>query len=65
VECKSLLVSQRYNLTYPRFLLARLHIDAISDSTTVKEVKSTLNTLSKGAAALDDAYSEALERIEG
>jgi hypothetical protein len=28
-------------------------------------VKSTLNTLSKGAAALDDAYSEALERIEG
>jgi hypothetical protein len=65
VECKSLLVSQQYNLTYPRFLLARLHIDAISDSTTVKEVKSTLNTLSKGAAALDDAYSEALERIEG
>jgi hypothetical protein len=28
-------------------------------------VKSTLTTLSKGAAALDDAYSEALERIEG
>ncbi|KAI4940642.1 hypothetical protein J4E91_011293 [Alternaria rosae] len=47
------------------FLLARLHIDSLSDNTTAKEVKSTLTTLSKGAAALDDAYSEALERIEG
>ncbi|KAH5034899.1 hypothetical protein HBI75_092960 [Parastagonospora nodorum] len=47
------------------FLLARLHIDSLSDNTTAKEVKSTLNTLSKGAAALDDAYSEALERIDG
>jgi ankyrin repeat protein len=40
-------------------------MDSLSDNTTVKEVKSTLTTLSKGAAALDDAYSEALERIEG
>ncbi|EMD59393.1 hypothetical protein COCSADRAFT_42902, partial [Bipolaris sorokiniana ND90Pr] len=47
------------------FLLARLHIDSLSDNTTAKEVKSTLTTLSKGAAALNDAYSEALERIEG
>ena len=56
---------QRYALTYSRFLLARLHIDSLSDNTTAKEVKSTLTTLSKGAAALNDAYSEALERIEG
>jgi ankyrin repeat protein len=48
-----------------RFLLARLHIDSLSDNTTAKEVKSTLTTLSKSAAALNDAYSEALERIEG
>ncbi|CAN9193849.1 unnamed protein product [Alternaria alternata] len=47
------------------FLLARLHIDSLSDNTTAKEVKSTLTTLSKGVAALNDAYSEALERIEG
>ncbi|KAF2856939.1 hypothetical protein T440DRAFT_438129 [Plenodomus tracheiphilus IPT5] len=47
------------------FLLARLHIDCLSDNTTAKGVKSTLTTLSKGEAALDDAYSEALERIEG
>lgn len=47
------------------FLLARLHIDSLSGDTTAKEVKSTLTTFSKGAAALDDAYSEAVERIEG
>ncbi|KAH8710036.1 ankyrin repeat domain-containing protein [Phaeosphaeriaceae sp. PMI808] len=47
------------------FLLARLHIDSLSDKTTAKEVKLTLATLSKGAAALNDAYCEALERIEG
>ncbi|KAF2818132.1 ankyrin, partial [Ophiobolus disseminans] len=47
------------------FLLARLHIDSLSDKTTAKEVKSTLTTLSKGVDALDNAYQEALERIEG
>ncbi|KAF2787420.1 ankyrin, partial [Melanomma pulvis-pyrius CBS 109.77] len=47
------------------FLLARLHIDSLSDKTTAKEVKLTLSALSKSAAALDDAYREALERIEG
>jgi hypothetical protein len=56
---------QQYKLIYSRFLLARLYIDSLSDNTTAKEVKSTLATLSKGEAALDNAYSEALERIEG
>ncbi|KAF2878612.1 hypothetical protein BDV95DRAFT_443813, partial [Massariosphaeria phaeospora] len=37
----------------------------LSDKTTAKEVKQTLATLSKGAAALNGAYREALERIEG
>lgn len=55
----------RYKLTHSRFLLARLHIDSLSGKTTAKEVKSTLATLSKGADALNDAYHEALERIEG
>jgi ankyrin repeat protein len=35
------------------------------DKRTLKEVKSTLARLSKGAAALDGAYSDALQRIEG
>ncbi|KAH8696897.1 ankyrin repeat domain-containing protein [Phaeosphaeriaceae sp. PMI808] len=47
------------------FLLTRLHIDSLSDKTTAKEVKLTLATLSKGTAALNNAYYEALERIEG
>ncbi|KAF1828418.1 ankyrin repeat protein, partial [Decorospora gaudefroyi] len=32
---------------------------------TPKEVKSTLARLSKGSAALDDAYRDAIQRIEG
>jgi hypothetical protein len=56
---------QQYKLTYLRFLLARLYIDSLSDNTIAKEVKATLTILSKGAAALDDAYSKALERIKG
>ncbi|KAF9733795.1 hypothetical protein PMIN02_010569 [Paraphaeosphaeria minitans] len=47
------------------FLLARFHIDSLSDKMTAKEVKTTLANLSKGSAALDDAYKDALERIKG
>ncbi|KAL5374684.1 hypothetical protein DPSP01_011775 [Paraphaeosphaeria sporulosa] len=46
------------------FLLARLHIDSLSDKTTPKKVKTTLANLSKGSAALDDAYKDALQRVE-
>ncbi|KAH8728164.1 ankyrin repeat domain-containing protein [Phaeosphaeriaceae sp. PMI808] len=47
------------------FLLARLHIDSLLDKRTLKHVKSTLDKLSKDTAALDRAYGEALQRIEG
>ncbi|KAL6171520.1 hypothetical protein ACJQWK_02534 [Exserohilum turcicum] len=47
------------------FLLARLHTDSLLDKKTAKDVKSTLAKLSKGSAALDDAYKEAVYRIEG
>ncbi|EOA81085.1 uncharacterized protein SETTUDRAFT_44889 [Exserohilum turcica Et28A] len=46
------------------FLLARLHTDSLLDKRTAKDVKSTLAKLSKGSAALDDAYKEAIHRIE-
>ncbi|KAL5377140.1 hypothetical protein DPSP01_009953 [Paraphaeosphaeria sporulosa] len=46
------------------FLLARLHIDSLLDKITAKQVKTTLANLSKGSAALDDAYKDALERIK-
>ncbi|KAL5371349.1 hypothetical protein DPSP01_014323 [Paraphaeosphaeria sporulosa] len=47
------------------FLLARLHTDSLLDKRTVKEVKLMLDRLSKGSAALNDAYKEAIQRIEG
>ncbi|KAF2192221.1 ankyrin repeat protein, partial [Zopfia rhizophila CBS 207.26] len=53
------------NLRVLRFLLACLHTDSLLDKRTAKDVKSTLARLSKGSAALDDAYRDALQRIEG
>jgi hypothetical protein len=47
-----------------RFLLARLHIDSLLDKMTPRDVKAALAKLTKGAAALDIAYGEALHRIE-
>ncbi|RMZ68355.1 ankyrin [Pyrenophora seminiperda CCB06] len=47
------------------FLLARLYTDSLQDKRTTKYVKLTLANLSKGSAALDDAYKEAIQRIEG
>ncbi|RYP77300.1 hypothetical protein DL769_003449 [Monosporascus sp. CRB-8-3] len=47
------------------FLLARLHTDSLLDKRTPKEVKSTLARFSNGSAALDGAYGDALQRIEG
>ncbi|KAL5378431.1 hypothetical protein DPSP01_009188 [Paraphaeosphaeria sporulosa] len=47
------------------FLLARLHTDSLVDKRTVKEVKSTLDQFKKGSAALEDAYNEAIQRIDG
>ncbi|KAF7577158.1 Arp, Ankyrin repeat protein [Pyrenophora tritici-repentis] len=46
------------------FLLARLHIDSLSDKTTAKKVRTTLDNLLKGSAALNDAYEDALQRIK-
>jgi hypothetical protein len=48
-----------------RFLLARLYVDSLLDKKTKQKVLSTLEKLSKGTAALDKAYSDAIERIDG
>ncbi|KAH7082954.1 ankyrin repeat domain-containing protein [Paraphoma chrysanthemicola] len=47
------------------FLLARLHVDSLLDKRTTKAIKMTLAKLTKGADALNIAYTEALHRIEG
>ena len=49
---------------YARFLLARLHLDSLLDKKTKKKAVSTLENLSKGSAALNDAYSDAIKRID-
>jgi hypothetical protein len=53
---------QSYEIT--RFLLAHLHVDSLRDKRTKREVQSTLKNLSKGSAALDEAYGKAIERID-
>lgn len=48
-----------------RFLLARLHVDSLLDKGTKKKILSTLDGLPKGSKALDEAYTDAIQRIEG
>jgi ankyrin repeat protein len=59
------LAEQYCKLTLFRFLLARLHTDSLLDKRKPREVKLTLAKLKKGEAALNSAYSDALQRIEG
>ncbi|KAH0537365.1 hypothetical protein FGG08_005844 [Glutinoglossum americanum] len=47
------------------FLLAQLHLDSLTDKTSPKAIKNALKRLPKGSDALDIAYDEALERING
>ena len=73
MACKrSTLWNIRSNLnTIIRFLLARLYIDSLLDKRTKQKVLSTLDKLSRGSASLDEshkldeAYSEAIRRIDG
>ncbi|MCJ1247069.1 hypothetical protein MMC30_004280 [Trapelia coarctata] len=48
-----------------RFLLARLYVDSLLDKRTKQKVLSTLKKLSEGTATLENAYSDAIERIDG
>jgi len=66
-RCPLLVMHVRCILTYKiaRFLLARLHVDSLLDKRTKQKVLSTLDKLSKGSAKLDEAYSEAIKRIDG
>ncbi|KAL9082809.1 MAG: hypothetical protein Q9165_008768 [Trypethelium subeluteriae] len=47
------------------FLLARLHIDSLLNQTTMKKVRVALAKLQKGSEAIDSAYEDALDRIDG
>ena len=48
-----------------RFLLAQLHLDSLVGKRSPKAFRAALERLPKGSQAYDDAYAEAMERIEG
>jgi hypothetical protein len=48
-----------------RFLLARLHVESLFGYTTKKMILSKLDTFKRGVAELDQAYCDALDRIDG
>ena len=48
-----------------RFLLAQLCLDSLTGKRSPKAIRSALQNLPKGPEALDNAYKEAMERIEG
>ncbi|OQD86803.1 hypothetical protein PENANT_c007G02642 [Penicillium antarcticum] len=47
------------------FLLAHLHFDSVKTKTTLKQIKETLSSLSKGSEAYEKAYEDAQCRIKG
>lgn len=47
------------------FLLAQLHLHSLTGKRSPKTVRTALRKLPKGSDALDNAYKEAMERIEG
>jgi hypothetical protein len=48
-----------------RFLLAQLHLDSLIDKPTPRAIRRALEKFPKGSDALDQAYQEAIVRIQG
>ncbi|KAF4630324.1 hypothetical protein G7Y89_g7821 [Cudoniella acicularis] len=47
------------------FLLAQLHLDSLKGKRSPKAIRTALTKLASGTDAYDQAYNEAMERIEG
>ncbi|KFZ00163.1 hypothetical protein V500_01159 [Pseudogymnoascus sp. VKM F-4518 (FW-2643)] len=47
------------------FLLAQLHVDSLKGKKSPKAIRTALKELPTGNDAYDDAYNDAMERIEG
>ncbi|KAF4631610.1 hypothetical protein G7Y89_g6521 [Cudoniella acicularis] len=47
------------------FLLAQLHLDSLKGKTSPKAIRAALEKLPTGSAAYDNAYNDAMRRIEG
>ena len=64
VQLQESIVDSIVNVVDGMFLLARLHMDSLTDKTASKAIKKTLENLPKGSDALDTAYEQAMQRIE-
>ncbi|GAM38758.1 hypothetical protein TCE0_033f09754 [Talaromyces pinophilus] len=47
------------------FLLAKLHLDSLEDKINLTQVEHALEKLPSGSDAYDQAYEEAMERVQG
>ncbi|KAF4631670.1 hypothetical protein G7Y89_g6454 [Cudoniella acicularis] len=47
------------------FLLAQLHLDSLKGKKSPKAIRNSLRSLPTGSEAYDNAYKDAMERIEG
>ncbi|KAE8550321.1 hypothetical protein EYB25_006547 [Talaromyces marneffei] len=47
------------------FLLAKLHLDSLEDKINLTQVEQALEKLPRGSDAYDQAYEEAMERVQG
>src|ERR1700753_2869126 len=52
-------------LRFNRFLLAKLHMDALNSQPTVGHIKKAIKCLPVGVNGLEATYDEAMSRIDG
>ncbi|KAF3129066.1 hypothetical protein TWF703_009096 [Orbilia oligospora] len=64
IDCREEIKDEITNVVDGMFLLAQLHFEAIKTKTSLKKMRSALKTLSAGEKAYDNAYEDAMARIE-
>ncbi|KAH7169486.1 hypothetical protein DER46DRAFT_698966 [Fusarium sp. MPI-SDFR-AT-0072] len=62
-ELKANIKSQVIESVHGMFLLARFHLDSLTDKTTPKEIINALQKLPTGLNAYDEAYGKTIKRI--
>ncbi|KAK6499967.1 hypothetical protein TWF481_010324 [Arthrobotrys musiformis] len=63
-DCREEIKTEITNIVDGMFLLAQLHFEAIKTKTSLKQMKIALKNLSAGERAYDNAYEDAMARIE-
>lgn len=60
----SFFYTERLTLILARFLLAQLHLDSLMGKTTEDDIRTDLESLPTGSEAYNQAYKDAMKRIE-